>query len=272
MALDANGNEIVEPTNPPTPPKTGEFFEMKDPVTGEVRKLPKELEPFMGHVISKTRKETEGKYKPLIDDLNNQLKNNQLSLGEQETLRARIQELEEANMSAEERAKLQIDREKKTWEDKHKKAEQYGNDGWNNFYQTKIDNDLFAALGKHDLYNPDQTKMILKTMGGAKVVKNEESGKFETKLTMLVPDKDGALKEQVLSPQEAVDKFLALPENANHLKASLRPGGGAGSSKGGKRGSDGAITFTRQDLLDPAKRKEYNEKLRNREPVHIVEN
>lgn len=241
-----------------------EVFKFRDPAKGQEIDLPKvvngvNLQELIGHVIGKSRKETEGKYKDLIDSIKNEKST------EYQTLQEKIQQLEDEKLSAEERARVVFEREKGKYGEEINKWKSTAEKNWGMYKEDKIRNDIYAAFGGFDLYNPSQTLMVLRSMGNADLI--EENGKHVTKLTFNI---DGV--DEVLTPKEAVAKFLALEENAHHLKNNLRPGNGTTSVAGGRKNADGTIAFTREQLrTDPKAMEEYRKKLASREPVTIID-
>ena len=258
--------QLVAGEDDPAPHDPPETFKFKDPVTNEDVELPKSMETLMGHVISKSRKDVEGKYKPLLDEL--KTKNSDI-LTKYQTVSSKIEELEMANMSVEEKAKAMMEKDKKKWQTDLDTEKQRADQGWTKFFETKQQNDIMKALGKHNVYNAAQAMNILKSDGEVKVVQDEETKQYKTVIALSLPDESGNLVVQELDPQTAVDKYLALPSSANLLKDNLTPGSGT-SQTGGSKGADGTIEYTRAAMADSKIRKEYNEKLAKGEKVKIV--
>ena len=245
-----------------------EFIEFKDPVNNQVIKLPPKIgdqdtKVLLGHIISGSRKhvqtELEAKYSKQQEELRTLLQNKDITL---EEVNQKLQKFEDEKLSVEERAKKEAERIKSTYDSKLTDAEKRAQQNYNLFAETKIDNDIYSAFAGHKLYNPEQTKLLLKQMGQASI--KEENGKYITSFKFIV---DGVEKE--MSPKDAVGHFLAQPENAHHLASSLLPGSGTQSS--GKRVVDGKIAYLRSDLQNPAIMKEFSEKRKKGEPVTIIE-
>jgi len=159
--------------------------------------------------------------------------------------------------------------DKKKWQTDLDTEKQRADQGWTKFFETKQQNDIMKALGKHNVYNAAQAMNILKSDGEVKVVQDEETKQYKTVIALSLPDESGNLVVQELDPQTAVDKYLALPSSANLLKDNLTPGSGT-SQTGGSKGADGTIEYTRAAMADSKIRKEYNEKLAKGEKVKIV--
>lgn len=246
-----------------------EVFEFKNPQNGQIVPLPKkvgdvDLQALIGQTIGKSyqnaKKEVETKYNPQLEQLKQAIQSKDATL---EELQRKVQEFEEASLSEKERFQKQIEREKNSYlkqlDETSKKAEQFQS----YFKNEKMNNEIYSAFSGFELVNPEQTMILLKTIGKADV--KEIDGTFKTVLTINI---DGVNEE--LTPKEAVAKWLALPENAHHLRNNLKPGGGT-STNGGRKSADGTINYTRSQLSNPQIRKEYTEKLRRNEPVNIIE-
>lgn len=260
----------------PEEPTSGaiETFEWEDPHTHEKILMPEKVKvgdkeinirEKIGHMNSGIRKvlqneitkKSEAKYQELQTMLND--KNITV-----EQLQSKIQEFEESKMSMEEQIKAQSKREIDMANNFAKTKEQEAITNYNLFQETKIDNDIYGAFSGFSLSNAEDTKLLIRQKGNAKVVKDETTGQFKTVLTFNV---DGEAKE--LTPKEAVELYLADPNNSHHLKNNLRAGGG--SVSGGKATKDGKIGYTRSSMNDPATRAEYNAKNKKGEPVAIIE-
>jgi hypothetical protein len=224
-----------------------------------------DLNKLLGHAISSERKrvkkdneqikaDLQAEYKPLFE----QMKEKDTQLSE---LQEKLREIEEANLSAEEKAKLEIARETEKVQKQANEHQKLAERNWELFKENKINNDIYAALSGHDLTNPEQTAILLKTLGQASLIDN--NGQYSTMLKMQF---DGDLQE--LPPKELVQKFLALPENSHHLKNNLRSGGG--SSVGGRAGTGGVTQYTSVQMQDERIRAEYTKKLKAGEAVEIV--
>jgi len=251
-----------------------ETFEWQDPHTNEKHLLPTkvkagdkeiDIKTAIGHMNSGIRKvlqneitkKSEAKYQELQTMLND--KNITV-----EQLQTKLQEIEDSKLSMEEQIKNQSKREIQKANDFAKSKEQEAITNYNLFQETKIDNDIYTAFSGFSLSNAEDTKLLIRQKGNAKVIKDEASGQFKTVLTFNV---DGEAKE--LTPKEAVELYLADPNNSHHLKNNLRAGGG--STNGGKATKDGKIGYTRSSLNDPTTRAEYHAKMKNGEPVTIIE-
>jgi len=252
--------------------KSADIFEWEDPYTKETLRLPakvkvgeKEIDMriTMGHMNGSIRKlvkseesrKSEGKLKELQD----LIASKELTQSE---LHAKIQEYEDSKLTIEEQFKKSSQREIEKYDKLAKTAQAESAQNFNLFQETKIDNDIYAAFGGFSLSNIEDTKLLIRQKGQAKVVK-EADGRYKTVLSFIV---DGEQKE--LSPKEAVDFYLSDPANSHHLKNNLKAGGG--STNGGKTTADGKTAYTRASLQNEATRKEYTEKMMKGEAVAIV--
>lgn len=247
-------------------------FEWKDP-EGKTYKLPNK--PEIKEAISKSshwgKKDATRKFQSQLDEMSRLVQDKTTTL---ETLQNKMREIEEAGLSDVEKHKKQQERMKLETEAKIKALADEKAQWENRYTETEIKNTLYGALSKHGLNNPAQTMMIIKQLGKAKLVKDEQSGEYKTVLdakSLGLPDPlTGGIIEGELSPQEAIDKFLAMPDNAHHLKNNLKPGNGT-SQTGGMKKTDGTITYKRSQIAnDPKVRAEYNQKLLAREKVELT--
>lgn len=247
------------------PPIPVETFDFTDPVTKEVHKIPESQRKLHGHMISNARSQAEDKYKPLLTEI--KTKHSEM-LTKHDALRDKVTGLEEANMTADERASAAVDREKKESKEREGKLKKERDESQGLFQSHKKDTDIMKALGKYELYDANQARILLSSKGKPTIVKDEATGVYKTVLKLSLPDESGKMVEQELSPEEAAEKFLALPESSNLLRTNLRPGGGT-KQTGGKLGTDGAIVYSDTDLEDSKKFDEFSKQVRNKEEVRI---
>lgn len=266
MSLNANGqaetnfNEAPE-TGTENPTQETEFFNFKDPVKNQEFKIPKtvngvNIQELIGHTIAKSRKDVQREFTGKFEQLKNALGEKETSLDE---MRRKFEEIEESQLSEQERFKKQYEREVTKYKTELEKYQSESKKHFETFKAEKIKNDIMMNLSGHQLNNPAQAYHLLKTEMNAEIVQ-DENGNFSTRLNF---------NDEQLTPEEAVKKWLAKPENFHHLKNNLRPG--TGTSQAGGRDSDGSIVYKRSQLTDPAIRKEYVEKSRSGQPVKIID-
>ena len=141
---------------------SGTTVEKKDPKTGEIIKIPIEMESYIGHIISTTRNSIENQYKPLVEKL--QGDNTELS-----ELKAEYDKLKEANMTVEEKARADAARKIAEHEVTAKNAQKDA-EKWQALYkETTIKNDILASFGDTKLHNPEQVAILMKNEGRARV-------------------------------------------------------------------------------------------------------
>lgn len=210
------------------------FIEKVDPVTGKPVKIPAELDKVLGHFISKTRSEVEGKYKPIIEGIESEK-------ADFVAIKAEYEKMKEASMSAEERAQANA---KKVIDEAVKRERLAMDDAktWKTrFEKSTIQNDILTSFGKTELCNPGQVAMLLEAEGRARIseVVDDEgkpTGRFETRLTLELQTDKGETETVEGSPTELFKRWIALDRNAHHMRNELASGSGsrAGVKPGGK--------------------------------------
>lgn len=239
-------------------------FEFIDPNSKQKVKLPEkigdvDLKTMLDGVIKKSRSdvmsEFEKKYKPVIEQVGKYEADNT-------ELREALQKLEDEKLTADERVQKQIQREsenyKKQVETEAQKALQF--EGL--FKRTTEENALVGEFAsRQDVVNSRQAYMLMKSEYPVEVV--ESDGNYRVVVRM--PSETGELEE--FDPKTAVERWLALPDHRHFLKSNLTPG--SGSSSTARKMSDGTLVYTRSDIANEAKRKEYFEKKKAGEPVEI---
>lgn len=222
-----------------------------------------DMKVILGHVTSGVRKavsgEIESKYKSQLDELKSIVSNKDSNLAE---FQEKLQKFEDEKLTQEERTKKEIDRERNKYITENKKFQDESIAWQTRFKDSTIDNAILGALPAN-VYNASQTMLLVKNLLKPEVVQTERG--FETMLSLTV---DGV--ENKYTPKEAIELFLAMPGNEHHLKNNLLPG--AGSSKSGARVGSGGFQYKKSDLSNnPKLRAEYFEKMKNGEPVAIIE-
>lgn len=207
------------------------FVEKVDPVTGKTVKIPAEIESVIGHFVSKTRSEVEAKFKPILE----QFENEKTDI---ETMRSEYEKLKEASMTAEERAqenaRKKIQEHERTAKEKSEEATK-----WKGMFEkSTIRNDIFGAFGDAKLCNPGQVATLFQMEGNAfisEVVDNDgkPTGNFETRVRMVLEDDKGNPEEIEGTPAELFKKWISLERNSHHLVNTVSPG--SGSRAGGNR-------------------------------------
>lgn len=229
---------------------SGKMVEKVDPVSGQKIKMPVELDSVIGHFISQTRKESELKFKPMIDALENEK-------ADLSNIKAEFEKLKEASMTVEERAQANA---KKVIDEHERKMRSATEDAakWKEMYfSTVIGNDILSSFGDVKLCNPQQVAVLFKTEGEARVEEKinsdgKPSGKFETRVTLTLENDKGEPETIEGTPSDLFKRWIALDRNAHHIQNDIMPG--AGSKNGTMRG--GKIDYSKlppKERLDAAR-------------------
>jgi hypothetical protein len=218
---------------------SGTMIEKVDPVSKKTIRIPVEYDAYIGHMVSTTRKTTEGQYKPIIE----KLESDTAAFGE---IKAEVAKLREANMTAEEKAQANASRKISDAEVKMKNAINEVGVWRNRFQDTMITNQIMASFGDTKLCNPEQTAILFRNEGKAEVVDvigsdGKPTGGFETRLKLnLINDKSGELEALEGTPKELFTRWVSEGRNLHHQANNLTPG--AGSSSGHR-------TTSREDIM-----------------------
>lgn len=223
--------------NPPTDPGTpaglgfsGTLIEKTDPVSGKVIKVPVELDSYIGHIISTTRKSIEGQYKPIIEKLEGET----AEFGE---VKAEFLKLKEASMTVEERSRADAARKISEYESKYKNAASESDNWKKRFYDTMVTNDIMSSFGDVKLCNPEQTAILFRNEGRAEVVNmigsdGKPTGDFQTRLKLnLVNEKTGETEVLEGTPRELFKRWVNEDRNLHHQINNLAPGAGSLSGR-----------------------------------------
>lgn len=216
---------------------SGALVEKKDPVSGDMIKIPIELEPFFGHVISSTRNSIEGQYKPMVEKLQNES-------AELSDVRAELQKIKEASMTAEEKATANAQRKIAEYETKAKNASEESVKWKGRFFDTMITNDIFGAFGDIKLCNPQQTAILFQKEGKAQVesvldASGQPTEHFQTKIFLKLRNETTGLLENVEgTPKELFKRWVNQEDNLHHQLNNLASGGNSSAGKGRNGGVD----------------------------------
>lgn len=213
--------------NDKTPPV--EMVEIPDPVTGSKVQIPKEYSILLGHVISKQREEVEGKYKPLLKELDEE---KERSAGVQ----AQLDKIKEESMSAQERAEHNAKKVIDEHEKKRKSAEEETAKFKALYFKTIIRNSVHEAFGDTKLCNPEQTAILFEAQGTPEIEEvvdglGKPTGEFQPKFTFKFQNDNGEFEPVSGSAKELFKKWIELPENWHHIQNDLPPGGNSRGSQ-----------------------------------------
>ncbi len=249
------------------------FFKFFDPESKKEILVPEKIKAgdqeidmrvIMGHLNSGIRKsvskDIEARNEKRMKELNDLLANKETTTME---LQKKLQEFEDEKLSAEDRAKVAIERERAKFQNDLKKHQEEAVSWRTQFQNERIDNAILGSLPA-SVYNPSQTMLLIKSLLKPELIANDKGG-FDTVLSITI---DG--EEQKLPPKEAIEKFLAMPGNEHHLKNNLNPG--AGTSGNGGRALNGGLAYKRSEVAsNPKIRQEYSSKLMKGENVSLID-
>ena len=239
---------------------TPELIDFKDPVTGKVIKITKEIQEVIGHQTSVTRKVETSKLKEELEALKSQIST---VAGDKEKLAEMLQRIEEEKLSEAEKQQKVREREAAKIEAEKTALKNEAATNFKLFESTKIDNDIMSATAGYDFNNIRQAMQVLKLDGQAGLVKLED-GSYKTVLKM--QDENGDPIE--MSPKDAIAQYFTKPENAHHLRKNIIAG--SGSNPVGVVDATGANVFRKDDMKKPEVRKAILQKFKNGEQVKFA--
>lgn len=224
-----------------------------------------QVNEFLQKRLAQDRKNRQDEFRKLEQDYQNLLGTKALTEDERDSLTSRLEELQRANRTKEEQAKI----EKRELEDKYKKRieelEQRVAESDLRYETSTIERALMDAANKHDAYESSQIVTILK--GHTKLIKpvDEQGNVLAGGLVPRVdlPDKkdDGESYISNRTPEDAVERLKVLMPNL--FRANVASGVGGSSTTGGVTpGADGQIDVTK---LSP---EQYRE-LRAKDPAKV---
>jgi len=205
------------------------FVEIVDPVTQQKVKVPAGLDSLFGHIISKTRSETESQFKPIMAKLEEE--NADLSV-----VREEVEKLRQASMTAEERAQENAKKVISEHEKKAKNAIDEANTWRGRFETSIIKNDILSSFGDVKLCNPNQVAILFEAEGKAKpseIVDSEgkPTNEFEARVKLVLEDDRGQPETVEGTPKELFGRWIKLDRNSHHVMNDLPPGSGARPGK-----------------------------------------
>lgn len=218
---------------------SGKMVEKVDPVSNQKVMIPVELETFFGHTISRTRDavkvEYESKYKPLLETLEKEA-------GEGSQAKAELEKIKLEAMTAEERAQANAAKVIAEHEKVRKQATEEANTWKSRYEKSTIKTDIMSSFGDAKLCSPEQAMILFQIEGGARLseVVNGEgkpTGEFETRVTLMLEDKNGNPEQVEGTPKELFKRWIALERNSHHVMNTMSAGSGtrpAGGYKGGR--------------------------------------
>jgi hypothetical protein len=229
------------------------YIKIKNPIDGIEYDVPKTLEVLIGGIAAWNRKQGADKKQAEIDALKVNIEDLTLEVTEAKKKGGNVPKEIEALTEQHKKSITALTEEK---ENALKVAEGFKS----KFENTKIDNELYSALPVSKLHNPNETKETLRRMGAARLeeridpLTGKGTGEFNTVLTLNVKDASGNVKQQTLSPTDAVKAFSQMEEYKFHFNNTLSPGGG-GRDSGNGQGAPLPGDLNAQ-LADAVKRKD----------------
>jgi hypothetical protein len=224
------------------------YIEKKDPITGTVVKIPKDLESLLGHYISHTRGEVEKKFKPIVEELEKEKT-------DLTGIKAAYDKLKEDAMSAEDRAAANAKKVISEFEKKSNVALSEADKFKKLFHKSVVENDILTSFGDIKLCNAKQVALLFENEGNAhpeEVIDGDgkATGRYETKVALTL---ENDKKEPVIvegTPAELFSRWIKLERNAHHIRNDTVPG--AGSRQG--TNYSGNSTAAEMLKLDPKNR------------------
>jgi hypothetical protein len=211
-----------DPPAPPAPPIT---------TPGDKTYTQKELNDFLAQEKTQAKKNTQA----LITQLE-ELKGIK-SLSEQQVndLNAKIEELQNQNLSKEEIAKRDKEKLQKEYEGKLTQATE-GQKTWQNRFSNKvIEVDILREAGLNDAYDAEQILDLLRGKARTVELEGEDgklNGKFLTRVTMDAEDDKGVVKTLDLTAAEAIKLMKEQKKYANLFIVEGTGGVGGGTNRG----------------------------------------
>jgi hypothetical protein len=252
---DGNGGD-------PDPVKfSGKMVEKIDPVSNQKVLIPAELDAFFGHTISRTRDavkiEYEGKYKPLLEAL-------QAEAGEGSQAKAELEKIKLEAMTAEERAQANASKVIAEHEKVRKQATEEANTWKSRYEKSTIKTDIMSSFGDSKLCSPEQAMILFQIEGNARLseVVNSEgkpTGEFETRVTLMLEDKNGNPEQVEGTPKELFKRWIALERNSHHVMNTMAAGSGtrpAGGYKGGRLNEEALMKLSPTERMKFAREQE----------------
>ena len=213
-------------------------------------------------MMAEEKRKTTDRHKKLISDLDEAKKGASVTAEDRAALEQRIEDLQNANLTSEEKQKRAADRTKKEYDGK---VDVLTED--RNLWQTKhaelmIDTAITKSASMEKAFYTEQISAILvpktrlfESLDG----EGKPSGNFEPKVSFPDTDKEDKPIVLELSVPEAVKRMKELPQYGNLFEGDKRSGiGGQGSSSGG--GKIDLAKLAREDMAGYRKlRKEQPE-------------
>lgn len=202
---------------------------IKDPKSGQIFQVPKAVQIAMNHTIEANRKAIQADQTGKMQELLKKLNDNELTA---QQYAEKIQELEDANKTAEQRAADKLQRELKALTTERDQFKTQLTEKDNRLRSLIIEQTVGQAIAGHEVNDLTATMRLLLSDYQHEV--KEENGSY----SVVLRSTDG----EELTPKEAVSQYLAREDRSFLLRSSLKPGSGAGAP-GTRRSTDGALIY-----------------------------
>lgn len=235
---------------------TEELVPIKDPKSGQIFQVPKAVQIAMNHTIEANRKAIQADQTGKMQELLKKLNDNELTA---QQYAEKIQELEDANKTAEQRAADKLQRELKALTTERDQFKTQLTEKDNRLRSLIIEQTVGQAIAGHEVNDLTATMRLLLSDYQHEV--KEENGSY----SVVLRSTDG----EELSPKDAVSQYLAREDRSFLLRSSLKPGSGSGVP-GARRATDGATVFSREKFAQSKDvRDEYNKLKAQGVPVRL---
>lgn len=246
----------TDPNPDPTPAGGEELVSIIDPKTKQEFKIPKAVQIAMNHTIEANRKAIQADQTGKMQELLKKLNDNELTA---QQYAEKIQELEDANKTAEQRAADKLQRELKALTTERDQFKTQLTEKDNRLRSLIIEQTVGQAIAGHEVNDLTATMRLLLSDYQHEV--KEENGSY----SVVLRSTDG----EELTPKDAVSQYLAREDRSFLLRSSLKPGSGSGVP-GARRATDGSTVFSREKFAQSKDvRDEYNKLKAQGVPVRL---
>jgi len=193
-------------------------------------------------ILAKDRREHKEKNSSLLDEIEALKAKQNLTNEERENLEAKVKELRQTNMTAEQLKKEQEEKLRTDYEGKLTAALREKEDWKKLFTTTEIQRSIVDAAAAHEAYVPAQVVAILGPTTRLSEALDDEgkpTGKY-TPLVSLQDVKEGKPITLELTPEDAVKRMSEMDQFLNLFKG--KGAGGIGGQNRGGSGKGGKLT------------------------------
>lgn len=274
-----------EPSKPEEGAKTEvETVDIKDPKTGDIVKVPKEVQGLVQNIIGVAKSTAKAGADKKVKDIQDRLDGLTKKVGgggegpSYDDLQKMLTEIQEKDLPEAEKIKKEQDRRLTTAASSLKFQTEKANVFRHKFESKEINQSIIDALTGHDLHNLTKTVRNIVAESNIRVdweadSQGNETGNHKLIVEMMLPDESGEMTMQETSLKEGVSKWLNLAGNANELKANLLSGTGTSPTSGSRKDSTGQLLFKKSEIggIGAPRRKEYSEAIEKKLPHKIID-